>query len=306
MASNKSYTFESILPWASSKVEDRRFIVLAALFVLSFVMFSYLANEVELPEKTREELEKLPPSLVQVVEEKKKEPPKPPPPKPKTEEVKRKDSSLKKPTTVERQKARKVANEKIEQVRNQVESLRESFADINSSLSQTFSTTSGLDAVSVSRSMLTGDVTSSSGGIGSASVGGSGIGGGSIAGPGRQAASVTGGGIASASQVKKAKQAKSSSSRTEGAVRSKLDAYKSQLYRIYQRALRDNPGLRGKVVFEIVIQPTGKVKRVRIVRSSLRDKALERKLVMKVRSIDFGAVSTGGELKTRWAVDFSS
>lgn len=68
-----------------------------------------------------------------------------------------------------------------------------------------------------------------------------------------------------------------------------LARYKKSLELLYRRELRKRPGLAGKVSFEITIAPSGEVSDIKIVESQLNAPALERRLLVKLRSIDFGA-----------------
>ena len=91
--------------------------------------------------------------------------------------------------------------------------------------------------------------------------------------------------------------------RSEMKLRQTLEANKSRLYSLYNRALRKNPFLKGKVLFNIEIQPNGRVSRVVIQSSELGDKALERRLTAILKSIDFGAEEVG-IISTIWAIEF--
>ncbi len=68
-----------------------------------------------------------------------------------------------------------------------------------------------------------------------------------------------------------------------------FDRNKAAINNIYNRALRANPTLRGKVVFRLTIAPSGELTRVEVVSSELRDAALERKLVLHIKRITFAA-----------------
>jgi TonB family protein len=58
---------------------------------------------------------------------------------------------------------------------------------------------------------------------------------------------------------------------------------------MYARALRDNPGLQGKVVLELTISPSGDITAARIVSSELNDKEFEGKLLARIRLFKFEA-----------------
>lgn len=70
-----------------------------------------------------------------------------------------------------------------------------------------------------------------------------------------------------------------------------MDQNKSQLHSIYRRARRSHPGLKGKIVLEITIAPSGKVLNVRVKSSELNDPKLESRLVARIKQFDFGSSS---------------
>ncbi len=70
-----------------------------------------------------------------------------------------------------------------------------------------------------------------------------------------------------------------------------FEKYKSQIFSLYNRALRKNPGLQGSVNFRLVIEPNGKVSQCTIESSELNDSALEKRLISRIKRIDFGAMN---------------
>jgi protein TonB len=68
-----------------------------------------------------------------------------------------------------------------------------------------------------------------------------------------------------------------------------LDSNKGRIYAIYNRVLRKNPLLAGKVVLELTIEPSGAVSGCRVLSSELHDEDLEDKLVARIKMLDFGA-----------------
>ncbi len=78
-------------------------------------------------------------------------------------------------------------------------------------------------------------------------------------------------------------------SRTAESIQLVFDRNKAAFEALYQRALRQNPALQGKVVFEITIQPSGQVSACRVHATELNDPELEAKLVSRVKLLDFGA-----------------
>lgn len=76
--------------------------------------------------------------------------------------------------------------------------------------------------------------------------------------------------------------------RTIEEIRLALERHKGSFNILYTKQLRRNPSIRGKVLFELVIAPSGAVVSCRVVESELSSPSLERKFVLKFKSIDFG------------------
>lgn len=140
----------------------------------------------------------------------------------------------------------------------------------------------------VDRALLTARVGEGSGGITVAKAS-SGFGGGST--PLKSHATATVSSSVEAAPAAEAQRSGKSSkaSRTREEVELVFDRNKAAIYSIYSRALRDNPGLQGKVVLEVSIAPSGEVTDCRIVSSELGDPELERKLVARVKMFRFEA-----------------
>ena len=97
--------------------------------------------------------------------------------------------------------------------------------------------------------------------------------------------------------------ANNSGQRSELSLRRTLETHKARLYARYNSALRKNPFLQGKVMFEIEIQPNGEISNIVIKSSELNNAKLERQLLVILRSITF-PVESVGVMKTIWAIDF--
>ncbi|WP_157964742.1 AgmX/PglI C-terminal domain-containing protein [Algibacillus agarilyticus] len=91
--------------------------------------------------------------------------------------------------------------------------------------------------------------------------------------------------------------------RSEMGVRRTIESNKASLYALYNRALRKDPTLQGKVVFEIEIQPNGSISHVAITSSELGDEKLERRLLLRLKAINFGAEDVDA-MTTIWAIEF--
>ncbi len=91
--------------------------------------------------------------------------------------------------------------------------------------------------------------------------------------------------------------------RSEASIRQTLEANKSSLYTLYNRALRANPLLKGKVVFELIINPDGSLQQVKIVESELNDERLERQLQLRLQAVNFGAADVS-PTRSKWTIAF--
>lgn len=91
--------------------------------------------------------------------------------------------------------------------------------------------------------------------------------------------------------VSKSARSTSGSIRADEEITIVFDQNKSKLYSLYSRARRTNPGLKGKIVLQITIEPTGKVSQVKVLSSELNDSSLESSLISRIKLFDFGVRS---------------
>ena len=95
-----------------------------------------------------------------------------------------------------------------------------------------------------------------------------------------------------------------SNTRSEEEIQEILDRNKQAIYRIYNRELRVDPMLQGKVVVSITIAPSGKVTDCTIDYSELGSDTLEKKLIRLIRGIDFGAKENVPTVTTKVPIEF--
>lgn len=79
------------------------------------------------------------------------------------------------------------------------------------------------------------------------------------------------------------------SGRSSESVRRVMDANKGAIFSIYNRALRKDASLSGKVLFNMIIEPSGAISSISLVSSELTDEALVNKILARIRLINFGA-----------------
>jgi TonB family protein len=71
-------------------------------------------------------------------------------------------------------------------------------------------------------------------------------------------------------------------------IQEQLDRHKGAMYTLYNRELRNNASLQGKLVISITIAPAGNVTRCVVLSSELESESLQQQLVALIKRIDFG------------------
>ncbi len=292
------------LPWASSQEEDKRFWRVLGILFVPLLLLSIAIPLIPLPEPKREELEKLPPQLARVVLEK-KELPKPPPPPPPPEEKKPEEKKPEpkpeekkpepKPVEPKKPEPEPVKLQKaIEQAKQSgVLAQMDTLADMRDALDiadvkkPAASLKSAGAAETVDRNLIGKAATKTSGGVNTAALSRDT---GGVALSGRETTVVESKleEVSAAAADNRQQQTREKAYRGDQAIRQKMEEAKGRIFGIYNRALRENPTLQGKVVFKLVIEPNGAVSNAQIVTSELNDADLERKLLAAVRGINFG------------------
>jgi TonB family protein len=92
-------------------------------------------------------------------------------------------------------------------------------------------------------------------------------------------------------------------SRSREEIERVFDRNKGAIYALYNRALRTNPGLSGKVVLRLTISPQGVVTACEIVSSELGDADLEQKLVQRILLFQFDSKDVA-PITTTKPIDF--
>ena len=286
------------LPWTSSSGQERKFqrllaVILSITFVLG-VVWPWIPTLEPDPNDVME----IPPRIAKLLLEQK--PPPPPPPKPKEPEPKELDP-LDDPLpekVVEKQPEpepeidyRKIAREKAQAALMPFAEDLAALADINvlEKVADSRHLTSSVSrAVRNERSMITSKVGAASGGINTATMsrntGGTGLSGRSTT---EVTSPVAGLGQGAGGARRTGSSGKASRSREE--IELVFDKNKGAIFALYNRALRMDPTLEGKLVLRLTIAPSGVVTFCEIVSSELDDAELERKLVARVKLFRFEA-----------------
>ena len=92
--------------------------------------------------------------------------------------------------------------------------------------------------------------------------------------------------------------------RSEQEIQEILDRNKGAMYTLYNRELRKDTGLQGKLVMSITIATTGKVTRCVILSSELDATSLEQQLIVLIKGIDFGTKPGVPVVTTKIPIEF--
>ena len=286
------------LPWDVGGEDRQRFKRWLTICLLLVSVSGAVMPFLPVPEVSREEQESLPPQLARIVMERPK-PVFPPPPKPeaKEEEVKPEEKPEATAEPVREVKPEpSVADAREKAATAGLLAFKDAFADMRESVDVTkLEDTAAIqrgsgDAATIDRSVLTSRHGGRSAGVNVAALSRET---GGVALSGRETTKVevpdgtTGqGGV-------RERRAVDARSRSIEEIRRIFDANKGAIFAIYNRALRADPTLQGKVVLELVIAPSGQVTDVRVGASELADAELVAKILSRIRLFDFGRRDVG-------------
>jgi len=321
------------LPWTVSAEDEERFKKILKRISVFFILFSLIMPFLPLPKVDREAVEELPPRIAKLVLEQRAATPSPPVKLPEPEAVNAKPESAKidPKKEVARQKIEKPPVEKnIETARKKASrsgllAFKDELADLRdnpvaSNIQKNFKagpgigpgkgpgvgSTSGPAMGAGARAIMTSAATSS-GGINTSKLS-YGTGGGGLA--GRSTTKVNsplggggGGGGGDGAGGRLTRGGGGQAARSIEEIKLIFDKNKAAIYALYNRALREDPTLQGKVILKLTIASSGQVMACEVVSSELRATDLERKLVSRVRLFDFGAKNVGVMVVT-YPIDF--
>jgi TonB family protein len=309
------------MPWDLFPEADARFQRILRYNLIAFLILGLLMPWLPLPDTERHAVEELPPRMAKLLLESR--PPPPPPPKPEPVILKPKPQAKPRPSPKPVKQSQPVrAPAKVNKTvpkaaqvsaRQQAEqsgllALKDTLADlrqnsVGNSLRKTRDLSqAGGTARKTERALLTSGTSSSSDGIRTASLSRNAAG---TALATRTTTRVSGpaGTAAAASSSDGRDKAGRSAGRSIEEIQMIFDRNKGAIYSIYNRALRQNPTLQGKVVLKLTITPSGKVARCTVVSSELDDEALGGKIAQRVKLFDFGAQEVK-EVTITYPIDF--
>lgn len=296
------------LAWSSSEDEDQRYRHYLKRTLQAFLVLAILLTLLPLPKIAREQVEELPPQLAKLLLERQAPPP---PPVTRATEPELKKPEAKKPEVKKKPEPKK---QTVEAARARAErsgllAFKDELSDLRSAptskldkaeLAKGPVPAAGKAGPGLERSLITSSARTGSGGINTARLsrdtGGGGLGARST---GRVASPVGSGG----GDGKLTRGGSGKASRSLEEIKLVFDRNKGAIYTIYNRALRQDPSLQGKVVVKLTISSAGQVLNCQVVSSELRNPELERKLVARIKQFNFGAKAVDTMVVT-YPIDF--
>ena len=303
------YYREYELPWTTRSGQERRFrrilgIVFAAIFVLG-VVWPFLPT----PEVDPYEVEELPPRVAQFLLERK--PPPPPPPKPAEPEPEPEPDPIEEPEPEQVAETKpepepepqpepepppvdqqQVAREKAQAALLPFTEELAALADSNvlETVADNRPLTGAVgEAQRNERSMITSKAGAASTGINTAALsrntGGTGL----AARTTTEIESPVEAVGAAAGGARRTGGSSNRAARSREEIELVFDRNKGAIFALYNRALRADPTLEGKLVLRLTIAPSGEVTFCEVVSSDLNDEEFERRLVQRVRMFRFEA-----------------
>ena len=288
------------LPWTTGQDQERKFQRLLGIIFLVCLLLSAVWPFIPVPEPDPFDVEEIPPRIAQLLLEEKPLPPPPPPepepePEPEPDEPEQVVETEPEPEPVVEPEPEPVVDRQ-EQAREEAQAalmpFAEDLADLVDKELQVADdrplTASVGEATRNERSMITSSAGAASGGINTASMSRN-TGGTTIAGRNttRVDSPVAGIGQPGGGASRSGSSGKASRSREE--IELVFDKNKGAIFALYNRALRQDPSLEGKLVLRLTIAPNGQVTMCEVVSSELNDAELERKLVQRVKLFRFEA-----------------
>ena len=296
------------LPWNKDDKDQKLFRKILLLVLFFSILLGILIPMWDIPIPDRVEVVAIPERLAKLMV--KKEPP-PPPPKvqEKVEEKKldkKDDKKVKKkedkPVPDKAKKARKKAE------RSGLMAFKDDFADLIDDTpialgSKAKISGTGSKARKTTRSLVTSNVGTASGGINTASLSRN------VGGSGKSMGGVEFSRVESSIGSDFFGEERPLSdgpgpSRTDEEIQIVFDKYKAALYRIYNRELRKNPTLQGKMVLRLTIEPDGKVSACSVDSSDMDSSSLDKKIAARVKKFNFGAKEGVPSITILYPIDF--
>ncbi len=282
-----------IIGWSRGGEEERRFRKSMASALLVALVIAVVLPMIDLPERLLAEVADVPERVVTLMMQERPQPPTPVQVRPKEPQKLVEEKPVEKPEPRVAMKPTPEAQPEEAPVPQGILAFRESLAvkdtpSVGLGLQARISSDSGA-AARPERAMLTTNAPGSSGGIKLASLSRNfGTGGGNQP---MQGAALTqaSSAITAIGPGDRPLSGGPGLARTDEEIQIVFDRYKSALYRLYNRELRNDPTLQGQMVLRLTIEPDGSVSFCKLHTTDMNAPDLVVQVVDRVKGFDFGA-----------------
>ena len=286
------------LPWEPGREEDERLRKIFRQVGIAVLVLSIVMSFLPIPEFDPDQVEKVPPRFAKLLIEKTRPLPPPPVVQPVVEEPKLEPKVAEEktpepepivtpePAPVDRaEEARKKASVAgLLPFVDDLMELRDNQAIASVTADRQLAGAAG-EAARSERSLITSKAGKSSGGINTAGMSRN-TGGSGLAGHNTTAVSSTVAGLGAGSGTRRPR-AGDRPARSREEIEMVFDKNKGAIYALYNRALRRDSTLQGKLVLKITIEPSGIVSVCEVVSSEIDDAELQRKLIQRIKLFRF-------------------
>jgi outer membrane biosynthesis protein TonB len=285
------------LPWELAVEQDRCFRATLRKVGIAVAAVAVVLSLLPVPEIPPDELEPVPPRFARLLLDKPAPPPPPPVPVERPEPVRETTPAeqpvdLKLPAPVPEVPADRAAQARkkasvagLLPFADQLADLRDNQAVASVTADRQLAGAAG-SAERAERSLITARAGRASSGINTAALSRD-TGGAGLAGRDATRVSSTVAGLAAAGPEVQRSGPGDRPARSREEIELVFDQNKGAIYALYNRALRRDPTLQGKLVLKLTIEPTGEVSLCEVVSSDLSDADLERKLIQRVKLFRF-------------------
>lgn len=291
-----------VMPWTKKDEDEKKYRKILLVALLYCILICLVIPQIKLAIPDRPEQQPIPDRFAKLIKKQPLPKPKPKPKQQKPVKQEKPTKTAKKPTKAQRLNARRrVAHKGVLAFRNNLANLLKDTPEAKLGASANLSN-KGSVSKHVSRHILTSQARGGSGGIQTSSLSHD------VSGTGKKMAAVAftrvTSDIGTAASNDRPVSDGPGPSRTDEEIQIVFDRYKAALYRIYNRQLRVNPTLQGRLVMRITIQPDGSVSKCTLASTNLASSKLVQKILARVRLFNFGKKAGVPPVTILYPIDF--
>lgn len=304
----QTFSSQIVLPWSNRHGDAMRQRTIMVTAMVVALLLTVILPRWEVPEPERVETIEIPERLATLIVKKPPPPPPPEPPKPEEgeEQAEAEPEAEPAPEPEEKSEARKTVEKAgLLAFKQDFSQIMDASADIKLG-SQAKIVTQGAPQrrQPATRSMVTSNVQFSEPGAAAASISRKDVIGDENKLKKVEFTHIENPQVAALDSRQMANNTPSATRRSDEEIQVVFDRYKDALYRIYNRELRKNSLLKGKLVLQLTIEPDGKVSNCKVESSELNSEELEKKIIARVKRFNFGTKKGAKSLTILYPIDF--